>query len=179
MNRLSARARTGGDAHPWYTAVLGLYLALALVLGGASQDNDGFDLVLRLAGLPLLALSALRLLAREDVSRPALLFLGSLILLPLVQLIPLPPAVWSALPGRAAGSPLPRAVPTTRSGTNSGAWRKTPDLHHGPPGKPGRAARARGRGRPRRVPGFVPGSLPVKAPPPPAIRLLWRRPPPP
>ncbi len=102
MNPLAARARTGGDAHPWYTAVLGLYLALALVLGGASQDNDGFDLVLRLAGLPLLALGALRLLAREDVSRPALLFLGSLILLPLVQLIPLPPAVWSALPGRAA-----------------------------------------------------------------------------
>lgn len=102
MNPLSARARTGEDAHPWYTAALGLYLVLALVLGGASQDNDGFDLVLRLAGLPLLAMGALRLLTRGDVSRPALLFLGSLFLLPLVQLIPLPPALWSALPGRAA-----------------------------------------------------------------------------
>lgn len=102
MSPRPARSPIGSDAHPWLTAALGLYVALALVLGGASQDNDGFDLILRLAGLPVLALGGLRLAAGTERPRLALLFLGALVLLPLVQLIPLPPTVWSALPGRSA-----------------------------------------------------------------------------
>lgn len=102
MSSRTSHARRGGDASPLLTWGLGLYLVLAFCVGGASQDNDGFDLILRLAALPLLGIGALRLMASADRPRIALLLLASLALLPLVQLVPLPPGVWSALPGRSS-----------------------------------------------------------------------------
>lgn len=83
-------------------AATGAYLALCLVLGGASQSNDLFDLILRLAGVPLLVLACLRLSQGRGPGTSWLVFalLGSLALLPALQLIPLPPGLWAALPGR-------------------------------------------------------------------------------
>lgn len=83
-------------------AATGAYLALCLVLGGASQSNDLFDLILRLAGVPLLVLAGLRLSQGRGAGTSWLVFalLGALALLPALQLIPLPPGLWAALPGR-------------------------------------------------------------------------------
>lgn len=83
-------------------ATTGAYLTLCLVLGGASQSNDLFDLILRLAGVPLMVLAGLRLSQGGGAGTSWLVFalLGALALLPALQLIPLPPNLWVALPGR-------------------------------------------------------------------------------
>lgn len=93
----------GTRSSPGLFVATGAYLTLCLVLGGASQANDGFDLILRLAGVPLLSAACYRLLAGRapGPSWPAFGLLGALILLPALQLIPLPPGLWAALPGRA------------------------------------------------------------------------------
>lgn len=89
---------------PALFAATAAYLGLCLVLGGASQANDLFDLILRLTGVPLLALACLRLAQGPGAGASWLLFglLGALALLPALQLIPLPPGLWASLPGRGA-----------------------------------------------------------------------------
>lgn len=78
-------------------------LALSFVFGGASREHALRLAVVELAALPLLILGAGRLIRtglwREH--RFALLLLGGLAAIPLIQLIPLPPFIWTALPGRA------------------------------------------------------------------------------
>ncbi len=77
-------------------------LALSFVFGGASRDHALRLAVVELAALPLLVLSAGHLIRtglwREH--RFALGLLAAVVALPLIQLIPLPPALWSGLPGR-------------------------------------------------------------------------------
>ena len=87
---------------PALFAATGAYLALCLILGGASQSNDLFDLILRLAGVPLLVLACLGLSQGRSPGTSWLVFalLGALALLPALQLIPLPPGLWASLPGR-------------------------------------------------------------------------------
>lgn len=81
--------------------VLGLFAAIAALLGGSSR----FDAVQIAALRPLAALfllPALYFLTREklaDFKLPVLL-LGLLTLWMALQLIPLPPGIWQALPGR-------------------------------------------------------------------------------
>lgn len=77
-------------------------LALSLVLGGASRDHALRLAVVELAALPVLALGLERLL-RNGLWRQhtfPLTVLGAVAAIPLAQLIPLPPMVWAALPGR-------------------------------------------------------------------------------
>ncbi len=77
-------------------------LALSLVLGGASREHALRLAIVELAGLPLLVLAASRMrhmLVWRD-HRFALCLLAGVIALPLVQLIPLPPGIWTSLPGR-------------------------------------------------------------------------------
>jgi O-antigen ligase len=93
-----------------------LFLCVALTVGGSSVDPLSVG-VSEIAAIPLLAWSLWRLATRP--SSPGalwpLLMLAAAVLLVAVQLIPLPPGVWSALPGRqtvvegfrAAGLPLP------------------------------------------------------------------------
>lgn len=80
-----------------------ILLALSLVLGGASRVHILRLAIIELAALPLLVISLNRLIQsgqwREH--RFALGLLGAFTALPLIQLIPLPPAIWTALPGRA------------------------------------------------------------------------------
>lgn len=83
------------------SAVVPAYLLLCIVLGGSVQGVWG------MATLQLLALTVIgwSLLIREPLrlSGPAkaLFVIGGLtVLLVFIQLVPLPPAVWSALPGR-------------------------------------------------------------------------------
>lgn len=79
-----------------------LYLALCLMLGGASAAGYWANMVLQLLAIPLIFWA---LIVRRSTPMPAegrsLLVLLCLALLLLgMHLLPLPPGVWSALPGR-------------------------------------------------------------------------------
>lgn len=77
-------------------------LALSFALGGSSQNHALRLALVELGSLPLLVLAGGRLVRtgawREH--RFALSLFAGVVALPLVQLIPLPPTMWSALPGR-------------------------------------------------------------------------------
>lgn len=99
--RRSARALTRPPGTPvfWLSMVL---LTLAFVLGGTGWRNPLSIMVLELFGVGLLALLAwsrsLTGPGRVDALEAAVL--GGIVIVPLLQLIPLPPALWTALPGR-------------------------------------------------------------------------------
>lgn len=96
-----ARTFLPGLGH-WTPAALGAgaLLAIAFVLGGASRLHEPQLALVTIAALPLLVCGGTGLLRTEGVSRYALLFLATLVALPLIQLVPLPAAIWTALPGR-------------------------------------------------------------------------------
>ena len=82
-------------------AVVPAYLFLCLALGGSAQGIWA-NMVLQLLGLGLLAWAAASG-AGGDVGRPARrlwLLVALALLLFVVQLVPLPPALWVKLPGR-------------------------------------------------------------------------------
>lgn len=83
------------------SAVVPAYLLLCIVLGGSVQGVWGMA-ILQLLAITIIGWS---LLIREPLrlSGPAkalVVVAGLTVLLVLIQLVPLPPAVWSALPGR-------------------------------------------------------------------------------
>lgn len=77
-------------------------LAFSFALGGASHSHALRLALVELASLPLLVLASGRLIQsglwREH--RFALCVLAAVVLIPLIQLIPLPPEVWTGLRGR-------------------------------------------------------------------------------
>lgn len=77
-------------------------LAFSFAFGGASHSHALRLALVELASLPLLVLAARRLILtgvwREH--RFSLGLLAAIVAIPLIQLIPLPPAVWTGLPGR-------------------------------------------------------------------------------
>lgn len=85
-------------------------LAFCFAFGGASRAHELRLALVELAALPLLALAALQLIGDAKTAPNAhgawpthrffLLLLAGLFLIPLLQLIPLPPNLWTALPGR-------------------------------------------------------------------------------
>ncbi|HJR82836.1 MAG TPA: O-antigen ligase family protein [Sphingomicrobium sp.] len=92
------------------------YLLLALLLGGSTRGIWG-NMGLQLLAIALLAWTALSG-ARQELpsgARPLALIIAAGLVLVVLQLVPLPPAVWSSLPGREAvaegyavlGKPLP------------------------------------------------------------------------
>lgn len=87
--------------------VSAVMLVAGLLLGGASRLDPLGHMAVQLAGLALLGPAMLRTdLARADQALP-MAILGAMALLPLLQLAPLPPGVWTELPGHA---PLAQAV---------------------------------------------------------------------
>ena len=83
-------------------SVVPAYLCACLLLGGASAAGYVANLLLQLAALPLIGW-ALWTLARERSTlaiRTPLLLLALLVAIMLIQLVPLPPAIWTSLPGR-------------------------------------------------------------------------------
>lgn len=84
-----------------HTVVPG-YLLACLLLGGASAAGFAANLVLQMAALPLIGWALWQLLQQTPAPQVrAPLGLATLFgAIALVQLIPLPPALWSALPGR-------------------------------------------------------------------------------
>jgi len=77
-------------------------IAASLTLGGGTRGGFLSDVVLQLIAIPVLCVALWRLrdapLTRQ--MRAALFFCAAIVAIPLVQLIPLPPWLWSALPGR-------------------------------------------------------------------------------
>ncbi len=81
--------------------LLAFFLVVLWIAGGASRPDVAGQVLTRGAAWLLAAVSVL-LLPRPDLRnlRVPALILGAAILLVALQLVPLPPAVWQALPGR-------------------------------------------------------------------------------
>src|SRR5262245_11905633 len=79
-----------------------IVVVASLVLGGGTQSGFLSDAILQLIAIPLLLVALFRLLETPLTKqmRVALYFCLASAAIPLIQLIPLPPWVWSALPGR-------------------------------------------------------------------------------
>lgn len=78
------------------------FLVLALLIGGATREEVIAPDIVGLLALPLLGWAIWRLRDRspEPAERFAFIILAGCFLVGLVQLIPLPPGLWTALPGR-------------------------------------------------------------------------------
>ncbi|MFS0738519.1 O-antigen ligase family protein [Sphingomonas sp. 1P06PA] len=85
-----------------YAMLVTAYLVAALVLGGASAAGLAANLLLQLAGIAIATVAILRLRTTGLASdaRSALILLGAIMLIGPLQLVPLPPAIWTLLPGR-------------------------------------------------------------------------------
>ncbi|MDI1325526.1 MAG: O-antigen ligase family protein [Brevundimonas sp.] len=96
-----AKKESKGSWDPVVIAALAL-LGISILFGGASRDHALRLAFVELAALPLLVLSAERLIRTSlwRNHRFALGLLAAFFAIPLIQLIPLPPAIWGALPGR-------------------------------------------------------------------------------
>lgn len=79
-----------------------LLLAIALAVGGAGTRYPVLGLVVELAALPILFLFAAGWSGPIECrsGKVALVLMGLILLLPLAQLIPMPPNLWHGLPGR-------------------------------------------------------------------------------
>jgi len=94
----------------------GLVVTLAMLFGGGG-NQEWSDAVVQLAALPLLAWALFKLSPSQlgRIGQWAIVLLCGILALPLLQLIPMPPSLWSSLPGRgeiaaayqAAGMTLP------------------------------------------------------------------------
>lgn len=82
----------------WHLAIL---FAAAIALGGGGVGAGLANLAVQLAALLVMAVHR-RAFVLFFLHRPGVLavLVGFSVLLPLVQLVPLPPALWSSLPGR-------------------------------------------------------------------------------
>jgi O-antigen ligase len=98
----STRARPGRSARGEQLVFPMVLVALALCfLGGGGSNPAIFSLLyLRPALILLLAAIVFVSTPAEDRSRVPLAFLMALAALMLIQLVPLPPSIWSGLPGR-------------------------------------------------------------------------------
>ena len=74
------------------------------LLGGSTSNGHLSDAVLQLLSIPVLLAALWRILdaPRLRETRRALAFCGAILAVPLLQLVPLPPALWTHLPGREA-----------------------------------------------------------------------------
>jgi len=85
------------------TGIIPCYLALCLVLGGASGAGLWPNLALQLIAIPIIvsALAAPRGAQPGGPSRPLIVLAVLTAAAIALQLVPLPPALWTLLPGRA------------------------------------------------------------------------------
>lgn len=104
LRSVSADAIRATPHFSWIAILTITEVVLALVFGGGTLQGLWSDALVQLASLPLLAIAANELLARglPDRVRWPLGLICVALLLPILQLIPLPPFVWIHLPGRAS-----------------------------------------------------------------------------
>lgn len=80
----------------------GVVLIASLILGGGTRGGFLSDVILQLIAIPLFLVS-LSELQRSNAGirlRNALRFCAALVLIPILQLLPLPPLLWTWLPGQ-------------------------------------------------------------------------------
>jgi O-antigen ligase len=104
---MSWRTRRAGFSGLFYTSAA--MMTASLLLGGGTRGGFLSDAILELLAIPafLLAIASLADLPWSSAdarrrARWALLFCLAIALLPLIQLVPLPPRIWMRLPGREA-----------------------------------------------------------------------------
>ena len=85
------------DLSVWFT---GIVLAASLIFGGATRQGLVSEAIPELMSLPLLAVALPRAVPFLKRYPSALALVVGIIALPFIQLIPMPPALWSVLPGR-------------------------------------------------------------------------------
>lgn len=86
-------------------------LMAALLIGGATREGHLLHAGVRLLSLPVLLLALWSLRAdRAAEARAALILLAATATVPLLQLLPMPPGLWQALPGRAGFAEAYRAA---------------------------------------------------------------------
>lgn len=86
----------------WLAVATWTALVAALLLGGASRQHELRLALVEVAALPLLVLGVIAVINERTraISRLALVIMGAVAALPMLQLVPLPPAIWTAIPGR-------------------------------------------------------------------------------
>lgn len=101
-------------------------LAVSFVLGGASRQHELRLAVIELAALPALAFALLAFGNQSLWTRHsfACLILAAIAAVPLLQIVPLPPQIWTALPGRQA---LVQALELTDIAPSWSSWSLAPD----------------------------------------------------
>lgn len=104
-----------GSAFFWLPSVAIADVGLALALGGGTRQGLWSDALIQLCCLPLLALAVSKLWLNPLPAHTkwTLALIGGISLLPLLQLVPLPPLVWTSLPGRAPFAAAYRAAGMT------------------------------------------------------------------
>ncbi len=87
-------------------------LALALAVGGAGMNFPALEMILDLVALGVAATLVWRgrVTVLSPLSRWALVLIAAVLALPLLQLIPLPPGIWQALPGRVVPAQVDAAL---------------------------------------------------------------------
>jgi O-antigen ligase len=90
-----------GDAPLVWCLTAGVLVA-ALVFGGGRVHGLRSDALVQLLSLPLLGVVLSRLISQPlwAAARWPLIITGAVLALPLLQLVPLPPLVWTLMPGR-------------------------------------------------------------------------------
>jgi hypothetical protein len=96
LPRVSARR----SLHGWPLPTL--FVAAAAILGGETTQGKWTDAIVQIASIPLLAAALWQIFSRElDLAtRIALSIAAAIVVVPLLQLVPLPPIAWTALPIR-------------------------------------------------------------------------------
>src|SRR5438132_11951968 len=102
--------RRGGHSFPAlgklgdvaYPSLVLFVVFVALICGGGTRQGLWSDALVQIVSLPLLAVASFRLRALPSPSklRLPLFLIFAVVLVPLPQLAPLPPRVWTILPGR-------------------------------------------------------------------------------
>ena len=91
----------GSSPLTWW--LLAFVISLSIVLGGGTRQGAWSDALVQLASLSLLAVVSPSFFSSESKFRVdllALVLLAAMVALPSIQLIPLPAAIWTRLPGR-------------------------------------------------------------------------------
>ncbi|MYL99797.1 hypothetical protein GR702_18725 [Novosphingobium sp. FGD1] len=121
--------RHGPGSWSMHSRLLACLIAAAAVLGGSAATNPLRDLAMELLALGLLASAAfLRREAGHGPQRWTVVLLACLVLVPVLQIIPLPPGTWQSLPGRSLVIEIANAVlpgdwrPVTFDGPATQQW---------------------------------------------------------
>lgn len=92
------RASVEGAGRPWHVII---FMVITLLIGGSSRADVASLILLRPLAMLLMvyAMITLPVMAWRD-NRIIIGIAGAIVLLPALQLVPLPPTWWQALPGR-------------------------------------------------------------------------------